>query len=399
MKNLRKFESKSEHDLTEDQLDFLNQYVKGEWSYNTETGFVDVLGDFRASDEGLSDLCGINFGVVTGSFNISENNGIQSLKGSPRKVTDFYCQDCMIETLEGSPDHVTRIFDCSKNILRSLEGGPKIVGSGILRNLDGYYKCDYNNLENLKGAPEFVRAFICRGNGLKTLEGGPKKASVIDASFNKLKNLVGCPDSHPLRNLSLGEFDFSDNKMVSLQGSPKKIYGSFSVKENFISDLSYCPEVVLGNFAISDNLDLKSLKGPLKKVSGDYFCNDNIGIDSLEGIPDFIGGKLHIDRTSVIDLEPIKTWIKNPDENFSLPRSIAYMGCKMSENFMNRVYTEMIDAKESFSDAFVNNYKVLERIFEDSAEYLVKHYIDKLPEPKRSDATARIFVNSKFNIY
>jgi len=76
-------------------------------------------------------------------------------------------------------------FKCNYNKLTSLKGAPKVI--------NGDFFCDYNNLTTLKGAPEVVNGdFYCYGNRLKNLKGAPK---IIIGNFiynrNKLKSLEG----------------------------------------------------------------------------------------------------------------------------------------------------------------------------------------------------------------
>jgi hypothetical protein len=130
MKHLRSFslfESQTSV-LTTDQEAFLNEYIKGTWSVNRQTGLVDVEGNFACSSKRLKSLSGISFGHVSGNF-ACFNNQLTSLKGAP-------------QTVGGG-------FDCSYNDLTSLEGAPQTVG--------GDFNCFYNyNLKSLEGAPRTV---------------------------------------------------------------------------------------------------------------------------------------------------------------------------------------------------------------------------------------------------
>ena len=95
-------------------------------------------------------------------------------------------------------------FDCSHNMLTSLEGAPKGVGGG--------FYCYNNKLTSLEGAPKGVGGgFNCGYNKLTSLEGAPKE--------------VG------------GDFYCYNNKLTSLEGAPKEVRGEFN--SNQFSDQEY----------------------------------------------------------------------------------------------------------------------------------------------------------------
>ena len=149
--------------ITEEQLEviyFLNKCTKvdvsmrykGVWSIDKKTGLVDIDGDFICKNEGLKDLKGVRFGVVTGGFDCSGNQ---------------------LTSLEGAPQEVGGSFDCSNNKITSLGGAPQEVVGDIF---GGRFDCSYNQLTSLEGAPQEVGgSFYCRYNKLTSLEGAPQK--------------------------------------------------------------------------------------------------------------------------------------------------------------------------------------------------------------------------------
>jgi len=140
-------ESAGASTLTSEQIDFLNNYVKGKWKLNGE-GFIDIDGDFSCFDKGLSDFRWIKFGKVTGYFYCSYN-GLTSLEGAPKKVgLSFYCHNNKLTSLDGSPKEIGGNFDCSDNKLTSLEFSPESV--------KGSFDCSYNNLTSLEFGPKEV---------------------------------------------------------------------------------------------------------------------------------------------------------------------------------------------------------------------------------------------------
>ena len=97
--------------ITKEQKDFLDECARGSWSLNSETGLVDITGNFSCSRRGLSDFLGIEFGTVKGAFYCSNNN---------------------LVSLEGAPQKVGKSFHCYNNKLVSLEGAPQKVGWGLI---------------------------------------------------------------------------------------------------------------------------------------------------------------------------------------------------------------------------------------------------------------------------
>ena len=186
--------------ITEEQLEviyFLNKCTKvdvsmrykGVWSIDKKTGLVDIDGDFICKNEGLKDLKGVRFGVVTGGFDCSGNQ-LTSLEGAPQEVGgSFDCSNNKITSLGGAPQDVGAHFDCSYNKLTSLEGAPQEVGGsfdcsnnkitslgGAPQDVGAHFDCSYNKLTSLEGAPQEVGgSFYCRYNKLTSLEGAPQK--------------------------------------------------------------------------------------------------------------------------------------------------------------------------------------------------------------------------------
>ena len=120
--------------LTDEQRKFLDEYIRGTWSVNSE-GLVDVQGGFYCYRQGLEDFLGIRFGRVSGYF-WCWGNQLRTLEGSPRKVGGvFWCYGNQLRTLEGSPRKVGGNFYCHQNPLISLEGAPEVIeGKFLFKN-------------------------------------------------------------------------------------------------------------------------------------------------------------------------------------------------------------------------------------------------------------------------
>ena len=221
--------------LSKKQMEFLDKFAKGRWTFKEETGLVDIEGDFDCSRnriernyyggvKAVSDFKGVKFGVVTGNF-YCYHNTIKSLKGAPQKVGgNFYCEYNKLTSLEGAPRIIGGNFICYHNKLTSLEGAPQEIG--------GDFHCICNNLTNLVGSPQRVLGtFSCSNNNLTSLVGAPQEVGNFSCSNNSLTNLVGSPQKVN------GYFCCEYNKLTSLEGAPLDWKGNYStVHRNPISE-------------------------------------------------------------------------------------------------------------------------------------------------------------------
>ena len=219
MKHIKRYRElfESELTLTPEQINWLDECTGGTWELNSQTGLVDVDGNFICSEQNLGGFKGVRFGKVTGDFRCDDNS-LTSLEGAPQKVGgEFYCRYNSLVSLEGAPQEVGGGFSCIGNSLTSLEGSPQKVG--------GYFICNNNSLTSLEGSPQEVRGdFSCNNNSLTSLEGSPQKVR--------------------------GDFSCSNNSLVSLEGAPQEVGGDFTCENN----------------------SLESLEGAPQKVGGDFYC-------------------------------------------------------------------------------------------------------------------------------
>ena len=89
----------------------------------------------------------------------------------------FKCNLNELISLRGCPRVVRGDFNCAYNNLTTLEGGPKEVG--------GKFLCDSNYLTSLKGTPEKVRGdFYCRGNNTEFTEEDIRVACRVKGEIN-----------------------------------------------------------------------------------------------------------------------------------------------------------------------------------------------------------------------
>lgn len=130
----------------------------------------------------------VKFGVVNGTFDCS-GVGLTTLAGAPSKCSEFNCSNNLLTSLQGSPQTVyDGTVDCSKNKLKDLLGGPQ---TGAFTTLDG----------DVQGAQRntFYR-YDCSNNLLNTLKGYPQTAS----------DLGGTTDV----TVIMADFDCSNNQFL-----------------------------------------------------------------------------------------------------------------------------------------------------------------------------------------
>jgi|LakMenE18May11ns_1017448.scaffolds.fasta_scaffold9836259_2 hypothetical protein len=176
----------SQQELTQEQMDWLDDCVSGRWQINSQTGLVDIEGDFNY-ESNVPNFNGVRFGDAGGDFKCSRSS-LTSLEGAPQSVSgNFYCSHNLLTSLKGAPQSVGGNFSCSNNSITSLEGGPQSVGY--------IYQCDHNSLTSLEGAPQKIGwSFDCSHNQLTSLEGAPLSiGGDFDCSHNSIASLEGAP--------------------------------------------------------------------------------------------------------------------------------------------------------------------------------------------------------------
>ena len=116
-----------------------------------DDGSIDVDGDVYLSLSSLH-ILPLRFNKVSGYFDCSCNI-LTSLEGSPREVGDgFYCYRNNLISLKGCPKVVGGYFNCSENDLTSLIGSPEVLNST--------FDCNKNNLTSLDGLPKELNGNI-----------------------------------------------------------------------------------------------------------------------------------------------------------------------------------------------------------------------------------------------
>ena len=192
---------------------------------------VTIDGDFYISNNHLLTLENCPQ-YITGSF-ICSKNYLRNLIGGPVSVGEearygsYICSHNKLTSLVGAPKNMDYCdFDCSENDLTDLMHLPSNIGGKLI--------CSFNRLKTLKGCPRRVGYdFNCMANDLTSLEHGPTNVlrpdgtykGYYNCSYNDIANLVGAPEK-------IGSLNCKSNKIVSLEGIPKVIYGYFDLTEN-----------------------------------------------------------------------------------------------------------------------------------------------------------------------
>ncbi len=291
-------------------------------------GGPQIVGDFNCSFNELKKDLSYGPKEVLGYYNCS-NNRLISIEGAPRSIIEYFnCENNLITTLQGGPKYVDGYFNCSQNRLEKLKGGPITVGQD--------YICYWNQLKNLNDIADEIGWSLITDISLNHITKSYneeknfwtyKGEEVIGHIYKPLLDLTDKDDisrwlhkkgisgyhilkdnsvkvqgdvnlSGKLENLSklplrfhevAGDFDVSDNELITLEGSPKRVGGSFLAYKNELNTLKGGPIEVGKNFIILRN-NINSLEYSPVKVKEDYICSHN-PLKSLAGIV-YVGGNV-----------------------------------------------------------------------------------------------------------
>jgi hypothetical protein len=232
-------------------------------------GTIDVDGEVKLNNLGFEKLP-LRFGRVTGTF-MCENNNLTTLEGCPNFVGgNFYCRHNKLKDLVGGPEVVGLTYMAVFNQIETLEGCN-------LRECGQVFALGHNKLKNLVGCPRGINDYDFGDNELISLEGSPEKVTRnFCASFNNLKSLVGSP------RIVGGRFDCSNNRINSLVGGPEEC-GIYAVNNNKLTDLVGAAHSC--DTFICANNQLETLKGDIKYVRDLFlFSGNQVTIINFEDI-------------------------------------------------------------------------------------------------------------------
>ncbi len=116
------------------------EYNITNYTINTD-GSIDVNNNVKLSHKNLNKIP-LQFRNVSGFFDVYNNN-LTSLKGSPIKCGYFNCSRNLLTSLEYGPKEVIFQYDCYHNLLKNLQHSPITFDwlsafSNPLESIDGY---------------------------------------------------------------------------------------------------------------------------------------------------------------------------------------------------------------------------------------------------------------------
>jgi hypothetical protein len=217
--------------LSTENINWLDKNLgQGLWEINKDNGKIDSEANVTLSSRWSSGVVeipeGINFGVISGNFNIYGDK-INNTRGFPDVVQGNMTVDSAGFTdLKGFPKIVERSIKIdSVKSLTSLERCPEEIKQNfIIQNCP--------QLKSLEGGPKKVGySFECTNCGLTTLVGGPVEVgSSFDVTGNQLSTLEGFPKTY---NGMVSELKLTNNQLFSLEGIDlKKIPNLDFLKKN-----------------------------------------------------------------------------------------------------------------------------------------------------------------------
>jgi len=128
------------------------------------------------------------------------------------------------------------------------------------------------------------------------------EAMSFDICNNKLITLKGCPRE------VYGKFDCDHNELTSLEFGPTVVRGSYFCGNNKLTTLKGCPSYIGKNFNV-DNNKLTSLEFGPTRVGVSYFCHHN-NLTSLKWTPRIIPGDFWCKYNPLTTLDDAPTTIE-----------------------------------------------------------------------------------------
>ena len=86
--------------MSEEEREFLNNYVIGKWKISDDGISIDVDGDVNMSRKGLHRIIP-KFNKINGKFVCADNRDLMSLEGAPNETSgDFFCNGNKLDSIE-----------------------------------------------------------------------------------------------------------------------------------------------------------------------------------------------------------------------------------------------------------------------------------------------------------
>lgn len=213
----------------------------------------------------------------------------------------------------------------------------KLNPSTGLVDVDGNFHCTYEDLRDFKGVSfgKVFGDFDCSNNQLISLAGAPQW---VDGYFscgkNQLTSLVGAPQTIG------GYFTCNNNQLTDLEGAPQKVGGDFWCAYNQLTTLKGAPQKIKGNFDCMKN-QLKSLVGAPRTVGLDFRCYGN-QITSLVGAPRKVGSDFSCNKNPISE-SSLKAIFALMVEGKSYQQALEQYWQKMPDEDKVLMYKQMPD--------------------------------------------------------
>ena len=172
--------------------------------------------------------------------------------------------------------------------LKLIEKYKMIICPEYIQTDDNYYYVHDYRCEKIKDLPLTYIHGLCSKFKIKNYKINEDYSIDVDGNVNFWEGLTKIPLKF---NKVSGSFDCHDNKLTTLEGSPKYVGENFRCHHNKLTTLDGGPKLVGKGFNCSFN-NLTTLQGSPKEVGGFFNCESN-KLTTLDGGPDVVGANLH----------------------------------------------------------------------------------------------------------
>ena len=167
----------------------------------------------------------------------------------------------------------------------------------------------------------------------------------FDFTNIKLKTLLGLG----IPEIGEGNFICSQNNLINLVGSPKKVIGRFDCHNNNLISLDGAPKYVGDNFVCFGN-NLVSLEGAPKYVGGNFDCRHN-KLTTLDYFPENFKGILYCGNNNWSKPIPYKIFTNSNLNNgdyrlvYTTEQYKKFCSFEFQKEFLEREPENYIDLK------------------------------------------------------
>lgn len=251
--------------LTTEEISALYTPAKSEILYtlipdaNFEKKLIDLGMDSGAVDGKVltSNISTVKFLDISKS-NISDLTGIQDFV----VLTDLYCSQNSLTTLNVSKNIALTTLDCNSNRITSLDVSNNIALLNLI--------CYSNQLTALD---------VSKNTALTKLDSGSNKYTALDVSSNTALTFLGCNTSQLTsldvsNNTALNLLDCRENKLINLDVSKIATLTELYCQSNQLTNLNISKNKALEFLNCSKN-QLTTLDVSVNTVLVGLYCNSN----------------------------------------------------------------------------------------------------------------------------